>query len=208
MQECNHCGNQLEVILWYRKPHGLQVFSSTINTVNTLYSRWTQVEGGGGVTAINGKAYEQLGKSKLDPPPPPQKAFESTHLAKHHSAINREPHSNRYMWWINSKVTCLPAITALNLAAWIKATISTEECNPLKQFWNIFKGLGTSANSLLLNSNQMQLHMHSTNLTIYHYLFDQSTRRAWVNGVPRCQTKSWWANTMVCWDGGGAQKSG
>ena len=60
--------------------NGLQVFSSTINT---LYSSWTQ---GGGVTAINGKAYEQLGKSKLDLPSPAQ-ALEQTHLVKHHSAI-------------------------------------------------------------------------------------------------------------------------
>ena len=66
MQECNHCGNQLEVILWYRKPYALQVFSSTINTVNTLF----KMDTGGGVTAINGKAYEQQSLT-----PTPSKSF-------------------------------------------------------------------------------------------------------------------------------------
>lgn len=58
------------------------------NNQHSQHALFKMEKGGGkvgGVTATNRKAHEQLGKSKLDPSPP-QKAFEWTHLAKHHSA--------------------------------------------------------------------------------------------------------------------------
>lgn len=122
-------------------PPGQETTCTQLNNQCALFKLDTGTE----VTATNGETYEKLGKPKLDTP---DNFLYGPARHTHHfkaSFSHKERTSQQQVYVVDKLKTNLlrlPAITALNLAARIEATIPTEECNPPKQFPNVFKGLG------------------------------------------------------------------
>ena len=167
-----------------QETYSLQVFRSTINTINTintLYSSWTQV---GESPLSMGKPMNNWESQSLTPPP--HKLLNGHTLQ---STTHRTSQQQVYVVdKLKSKLST-PAITALNLAAQFEAT--TEECNPLKQFQNIFNGLGNFSKEFIIKT---QTRCNSTcTLHVSPYTTTSptgSTRRAQMNGVLGCQIES------------------